>query len=211
MKSNRGGERKFTQYDCFKYSLEDFKEKARVLKPGCFLVEILPAENENNYEYLYQIKQYAKEAGFVYYSKVPWKKGSFISNTGRKAKNTQDVMIFSKGKARNMRYDKKKSMQQGMDCYMSGCNGMLPAMFDVQPVPRKERIHQSEMPQDLCEQILKCVTYEGEVVLDSCVGSGVVGEAALRMKRNCILIEILKENVEKIKKRLGGNLLFQGI
>jgi len=34
----------------------DFKEKARVLKDGCFLVEVLPAENENNYEYLYQIK-----------------------------------------------------------------------------------------------------------------------------------------------------------
>ena len=211
LKSNRGGARKFAQYDCFKYSLDDFKEKARVLKPGCFLVEILPAENENNYEYLYQIKQYAKEAGFVYYSKVPWKKGSFISNTGRKAKNTQDVMIFSKGKARSMRYDKKKSMQQGTDCYMSGCNGMLPAMFDVQPVPRKERIHQSEMPLDLCEQILKFVTYEGEVVLDSFAGSGVVGEAALRMKRNCILIEILKENVEKIRKRLGRNILFQGI
>ena len=211
LKSNRGGTRKFAEYDCFKYSLEDFKEKARVLKQGCFLVEILPAENENNYEYLYQLKQYAKEAGFVYYSKVPWKKGSFISNTGRKAKNTQDVMIFSKGKARSMRYDKKKSMQQETDCYMSGCNGMLPAMFDVQPVPRKERIHQSEMPLDLCEQILKFVTYEGEVVLDSFAGSGVVGEAALRMKRNCILIEILKENVEKIRKRLGRNILFQGI
>lgn len=38
------------------------------------MVEVLPAENENNYEYLYQIKQYAKEAGFVYYSKVSWKK-----------------------------------------------------------------------------------------------------------------------------------------
>ena len=39
---------------------QDFKEKARVLKDGCFLVEVLPAENENNYEYLYQIKKYAK-------------------------------------------------------------------------------------------------------------------------------------------------------
>ena len=105
MKSNKGGTRAFALYDCFRYTLEDFKEKARVLKDGCFLVEVLPAENENNYEYLYQIKQYAKEAGFVYYSKVPWKKGNFVSNTGRKAKNTQDIMIFSKGKARNMRID----------------------------------------------------------------------------------------------------------
>jgi len=209
LKSNKGGTRVFATYDCFKYTPEDFQEKARVLKDGCFLVEILPAENENNYEYLYQIKQYAKEAGFLYYSKVTWKKGNFISNTGRKAKNTQDVMIFSKGKARSMRLDKKKTEATGQLAYMSGCNGMLPTMFDVQPVAKKERIHQSELPLSLCEQILQYVTYEGEVVLDSFAGSGVVGEAALNMKRSCILIEILKENIEKIKSRLGRNVLFQ--
>lgn len=211
LKSNKGGTRAFAEYDCFKYTLEDFKEKARVLRDGCFLVEILPAENENNYEYLYQIKQYAKEAGFIYYSKVPWKKGTFVSNTGRKAKNTQDVMIFSKGKARNMRYDKKKSDIAGTDCYMSGCNGMLPAMFDVQPVSKVKKIHQSELPLSLCEQILKYVTYEGEVVLDSFAGSGVIGEAALNIKRSCILIEILRENIEKIKKRFEEKILFRPI
>lgn len=209
LKSNKGGTRAFANYECFKYTLEDFKEKARVLKDGCFLVEILPAENENNYEYLYQIKQYAKEAGFIYYSKVPWKKGTFVSNTGRKAKNTQDVMIFSKGKARSMRYDKKKSDITGKTCYMSGCNGMLPTMFDVQPVPKNTRIHQSELPVSLCEQILQYITYEGEIILDSFAGSGVVGEAALNTKRSCILIEILRENIEKIKKRFKGNILFQ--
>lgn len=211
VKSNKGGTRSFAVYDCFKYSLEDFKEKARVLKDGCFLIEILPAENENNYDYLYQIKQYAKEVGFAYYSKVSWKKGSFVSNTGRKSKNTQDVMIFSKGKARSMRYDKKKSDLTGRDCYMSGCNGMLPTMFDVQPLSKRDRIHQSELPVSLCEQILQFVTYEGEVVLDSFAGSGVVGEAALRTKRNCILIEILRENIEKIMQRLGNNILFQQV
>lgn len=204
MKSNKGGTRAFAQYDCFKYTLEDFKEKARVLKDGCFLVEILPAENENNYEYLYQIKQYAKQAGFVYYAKVTWKKGTFVSNTGRKAKNSQDVMIFSKGKARNMRIDKKKTDATGELSFMSGCNGMLPTMFDVQPVQKKDKIHQSELPLSLCEQILQFVTYEGEVVLDSFAGSGVVGEAALNTRRNCILIEILTENIEKIKDRLQG-------
>lgn len=112
-KSNKGGTRSFSDYDCFKYTLEDFKEKARVLKEGCFLVEILPSENENNFEYLYEIKKYAKECGLIYYSKVTWKKGNFVSNTGRKAKNSQDVMIFSKGKARSMRIDVKKSMQAG--------------------------------------------------------------------------------------------------
>lgn len=85
MKSNKGGTRAFAVYDCFRYTLQDFKEKARVLKQGCFLIEVLPAENENNFEYLYQIKQMAKEAGFLYYSKVTWKKGTFVSNSKKYA------------------------------------------------------------------------------------------------------------------------------
>ena len=101
--------------------------------------------------------------------------------------------------------------QKGELTYMSGCKGMLPTMFDVQPVSRKDRIHQSELPVSLCEQILEFLTYEGEVVLDSFAGSGAVGEAALNLKRNCILIEILKENIQKIKKRFENNILMQTV
>ena len=31
-KSNKGGDRNFATYDCFRYTLDDFREKARVLK-----------------------------------------------------------------------------------------------------------------------------------------------------------------------------------
>ena len=48
-------------------------EKLRVLKPGHFLVEFLPEENGDNYEYLYRVKDLARKAGFEYYAKVPWK------------------------------------------------------------------------------------------------------------------------------------------
>ena len=78
---------------------------------------------------------------------------------------------------------------------------MLPTMFDIQPVSKKNKIHQSELPVELCEEILEYVTYQGEIVLDSFAGSGAVGVAALNKKRSCILIEILKENIEKIKNR----------
>lgn len=91
---------------------------------------------------------------------------------------------------------------------MSGCNGMLPAMFDIQPVARKNKIHQSELPVELCEEILDYVTYEGEIVLDTFAVSGAVGVAALNKKRSCILIEILKENIEKIRVHFNG-ILYQ--
>ena len=81
---------------------------------------------------------------------------------------------------------------------MSGCNGMLPTMFNVQPVPRKNKIHQSELPVELCEEILEYVTYEGEIVLDSFAGSGAVGVAALNIEKirtrfNSVLYKVVLE------------------
>lgn len=201
-KSNKGGNRAFATYDTFEYIQEDFDEKARILKDGCFLVEFLPAENANNFEYLYRIKKMAEAAGLQYYSKVAWKKGSFVANTGRKAKNTEDVMIFSKGEPRALRPDAKKTKATGEPCFMKGAAGMLPAMFDVQPVPKREVIAQSEKPVELLRQIIEYVTLEGEIILDQFAGSGVVGAAARLTNRLAILIEKDKTKVEAIAKRL---------
>ena len=208
--SNKGGNRSFADYECFSYELEDFKEKARILKPGCFLAEFLPAENANNYRQLYQVKEYAAQCGLEYYSKVSWKKGRFVSNTGRKAKNTQDILIFTKGKARSLRIDRKKTKQTGEPCYMSGAAGILPAMFDIEPVPREKKIHQSELPVELCEQLIEYFTKEGEVVLDQFAGSGAVGIAALKKGRRSILIEKSAETVGKMKGRVEKYRKFSG-
>lgn len=209
-KANKGGTRNFATYDCFKYNALDFIEKARVLKEGSFLVECIPAENETNYEYLYQLKKMAEAAGFQYYAKVPWTKGSFVSNTGRKAKNTEDLMIFSKGEPRKLRIDAKKTKATGTTQYMKGTNGMLPTDFNVQAVPIKERIHKSEKPTLLFEQLLEYVTLPNEVVLDQFAGSGVVGEACKNKNRACILIEKAVENCKKIRDRLGLNVREKG-
>ena len=202
-KANKGGNRSFADYETFKYTPDDFKAKARVLKEGCFLVEMIPAENESNYEYLYQIKKMAEEAGFQYYAKVPWTKGTFVGNTGRKAKNQEDMMIFSLGKARNMRPDAKKDKADpSVKHYMSGAAGMLPTDFNVQPPDKKSRLHQAEKPVGLVEQLLEYLTFEGEMVLDQFAGSGVVGEACIKKRRGCVLIEKSKEFISKIIKRL---------
>lgn len=200
--SNRGGNRNFVNYETFTYTLEDFQEKARVLKNGSFLVEMLPAENEKNYEELFRIKQLAKAAGFQYYAKVPWKKGNFVGNTGRKAKNTEDMMIFSKGPARKLRLDAKKTKATGTPHYMSGSAQMLPVWFDIPRVSSKEAIHKSEKPVGLLEALINHLSLEGEWVLDQFAGSGVAGEAALKQKRNAVLIEACGEFVQKIKDRL---------
>ena len=202
-KANVGGNRNFAQYSCFEYTLDDFIEKARVLKEGSFLVEVIPEESDANFDYLYKLKKMAQQAGFEYYAKVPWRKGSFVANTGRKSKQVEDLMIFSKGKARALKLDAKKIKATGQIHRMSGTNGMLPAEFNVQPPSKKEQICQSEKPSALFEQLLEYITLENEVVLDQFAGSGSVGAACIKTNRKCILIEKAKEKVEKIVERLG--------
>ena len=188
--SLKGGNRNFADYDLFQYTEQDFKEKLRVLKPGHFLVEFLPEENGDNYEYLYRVKDLARKAGFEYYARVPWKKGDFVANTGRKSKNTEDVCFFSKGRARDLRPDAKKDKAEpGIEHFMSGAAGMLPTVFDVAPTSKKDKIHQAEKPVELLRQILRFVTKEDEIALDQFAGSGVLGEAALLEHRDSILIE----------------------
>jgi len=296
-KTLKGGNRDFAAYESFQYTQKDMDEKYRVLKDGCFLVEFLPEENSDNYKYIYQIKEMAEKAGLEYYSTVPWKKGDFVANTGRKAKNTELVVMFTKGKARSLKLDMKKigtvidkpvvinfkdynpdinasydepedynhyengiavdlrlvvsskdkakamdELREAWDnwwtsdyessllydpedqhdiydapigdyllewltasnikyldidsadfksrnFYMSGTDGMLPTVFDVAPVDKKEKIHQAEKPVELLEQIISFVTKPNEKILDQFAGSGVLGEAALNTGRDSILIE----------------------
>lgn len=202
-KANNGGDRHFATYDCFKYTQKDFDEKARVLKKGCFLVEFLPEESSTNFDYIYEIKKMAEKAGFKYYAKVPWKKGTFISNCGRKSKNTEDVMIFTKGDARSLRPDAKKDKADPTTKhYMKGAAGMLPTVFDFQKPGKKEITHQAEKPSELLEAIINYVTLDGELILDQFAGSGSLGAAAQATGRRSILIELAEEFVAKIRERL---------
>ena len=211
--SLKGGNRDFATYDLFKYEESDFKEKCRVLKPGSFLVEFLPLENEQNYEYLYAIKKMAVENGLKYYAKVPWIKGTFVSNTGRTAKNAEDIMIFSKGEPRALKLDAKKNIAEakahginvdGLSSkeikdilinndltvhYMKGTNGMLPTDFNYQPKPVKEKVMEAEKPVELLEEIIDYISLPDELLLDQFAGSHNLILAALNKKRRVITYE----------------------
>lgn len=225
-KSLTGGNRKFATYELYRYEKRDFEEKQRVLKKGAFLVEFLPEENNDNYEYLYEIKKLAKECGFIYFTKVPWKKGDFIANTGRKSKNIEDIMIFSKGKARNLKLYAKKNkeiailsglevkgkssygirdmlIEHGLEVhYMSGTNGMLPTHFDVQPKDSKQKIMEAEKPVELYEQIINFISKPYELLLDQNGGSGNFAKGCFLSHRDCIIIEKDQDIFSKMKTNI---------
>lgn len=213
-KSNTGGSRKFAEYSCFNYEQKDFDEKFRVLKDGCFLVEFFAEENSNNFDYIYECKKMAQKSGFEYYSTVNWKKGNFVSNTGRKAKNTEQMVFFTKGKPRSLKVDKKKlfkllkdnnigfkknmSEEDLLDLVlsnnltvpkMSGTRKMLPVEFDFDKTIKSETIHQAEKPIALIESLLDYITLKDELVLDQFGGSLNTAIACLNKGRNSILFE----------------------
>lgn len=225
-----GGNRKFATFELFRYENKDFKEKQRVLKNGAFLVEFLPEESEINFDYLYEIKKMAQENGFKYFAKVSWKKGNFVSNTGRKSKNTEDVMIFSKGEPRTLKIDAKKNLsvarenninikgknsyeirdilqESGLTVYyMKGTNGMLPTNFDYQPKSTKDKIMEAEKPVELIEEIIEYISKPYETLLDQFAGSGNFVIACSNKNRNSIAIEKDDNMFEKMKVNIEKKL-----
>lgn len=229
-KALTGGNRKFASYELFKYNQKDFEEKQRVLKDGAFLVEFLPEESEINYKYLFEIKDMAIKSGFKYFAKVPWKKGDFVANTGRKSKNVEDVMIFSKGEPRTLKLDAKKNIEiatknnidikgktsyevrdilinKGFDvCYMKVTNGMLPTTFDYQPRGKNDKVMEAEKPVELLESIISYISNPFETLLDQYAGSGNFVVACLNTNRNSIAIEkdevMFNKMVENIQSQV---------
>ena len=160
-KSNKGGNRSFADYNTFNYEQSDFDEKFRVLKDSAFMVEFFAEENSNNFDYIYKCKKMAEKSGFEYYTTVNWQKGDFVSNTGRKAKNTEQMIFFTKGAPRSLKLDAKKNLKtanennldtKGLSSYdvagklrendltvnyMKGTSKMLPTCFNVDKTPKK--------------------------------------------------------------------------
>lgn len=228
--SLKGGNRDFASYNLFKYEEADFKEKCRVLKEGSFLVEFLPVESEVNFEYLYAIKKMAVENGFKYYAKVPWIKGDFVANTGRCSKNTEDIMIFSKGEPRSLKLDAKKNLAEAREHglnpdgkssyevkdmliendltvhYMKGTNGMLPTDFNYQPKPVKEKVMEAEKPVELLEAIIDYISLPDELLLDQFAGSHNLVLAALNKKRRVITYESDPCIYEKAVSHIEANI-----
>ena len=92
--SNKGGNRSFADYDSFKYTQQDFNEKARVLKNGAFIVEFFAEENANNFDYIYHCKKLAQNAGLNYYATVNWQKGELCCKHWTKSQKHRANGLF---------------------------------------------------------------------------------------------------------------------
>lgn len=63
-------------------------------------------------------------------------------------------------------------------------------------------VHPNEKPQELLEDLITDCSYEGNIIIDPFAGSGVLGSACKKQKRDYILIERDKKFYDNICKRM---------
>jgi len=69
-------------------------------------------------------------------------------------------------------------------------------------IPKKERVHATQMPTALVERILKVASRPTDLVLDNFMGSGTTGVVCKKYKLDFIGIEINPQNFELAKTRI---------
>lgn len=72
----------------------------------------------------------------------------------------------------------------------------------IQKFVRERGLHPTQKPVKLYEFLIKSYTQEGDVVLDSCMGSGSVGVACINTNRKFIGIENELKYFETARKRI---------
>ncbi len=199
-KAHKSGNQKgFAEYETFKYTLEDFKQKYRVLKDGCFLVEFLPVMSSTNWEYIEEIMHMAKEAGFQFYTQCIWRNApEGTVNTGKTCKGVQQLLIFSKGKPR-------KLSRPGVNAYQT--RSILNYEIEML-LKNKEKHHQAEKPIALYEYLIEQLTDENEVCLDQFAGSCNMLQAAVNKNRFAVCYELCHDFVLKAKERFKCTTLY---
>ena len=69
-------------------------------------------------------------------------------------------------------------------------------------VSPKQRVHPTQKPLKLTEELVELHSFEGQTILDPFMGSGSTGDACKELNRNFIGIELSKEYFDKATERL---------
>jgi site-specific DNA-methyltransferase (adenine-specific) len=80
--------------------------------------------------------------------------------------------------------------------------GQHPGYIIAPPVKGKKRVHETQKPEKVMNDIVRWWSFSGDLVLDPFMGSGSSGVAAVKHGRNFIGIEINPRYYEIAKKRI---------
>ena len=88
------------------------------------------------------------------------------------------------------------------DCVEIGYTRTIMEYRGIINLDKEERIHPSQKPIKLIQELIKMYSNEFDIILDCFAGSGTTGIACLELNRNYILIEKEKKYVDLINERI---------
>lgn len=180
---------KFSDEEFELFTISWLKECLRVLKNKSHLFIHFPSQKATWLENLI-----TRELGLVPDSRIIWHYRNLVK--GRDARNKflstyQPILHYSIG-GKELNFDLEWGDER----------------FDVWTIASPQsnfeegKEHITQKPLELMERIVRFGSFEGEIVLDPMAGSGTTGVAALKNKRDFILIEREPKYLEVIYRRL---------
>ena len=125
-------------------------------------------------------------AGWIWRGIVVWDKKISRNIPGRYRNDCEFIVWATNG---------KKAVE-----YTPG-NKAMPGVYRISSVLAKTRLHQTEKPTELLEELLR-ICPEGGTVMDMFMGSGSTGKACVNARRNFIGIELDPLYFEVAKRRI---------
>lgn len=198
-----------------------WKECKRVLSPGCKLIinvgdQFLRAvDNSGQYEIMpihSDIINTCRELGLTFLGNIIWQKITTTKTTGgcswmgsiyfpRDGYVTYEheyIMLFKKpGKAPKPTTEMREKSRLPKEFRSKWFRGIW---NDV--APAKQLNHVAMFPLEIPERLIRMFTFAGETVLDPFVGSGTTLQAAQKLNRNSIGIEINPDFLPIIKEKI---------
>ena len=204
------------------------RELTRVLKPGGVIVWVVADATVNGSETLTSMRQaihFKDVCGLRVHDTMIYRKNSYMPLTHNRYEQSWEYMfVFSKGKPSNWNPLKVPSVTAGTKRNRGGSkqaevayaerrrdegtvvNDMKQASniftYDVGKNERTE--HNAPFPLELARDHILSWSNEGDVVLDPFAGSGTTLVAAKELRRRYVGIEINREYVQIINRRLGS-------
>jgi len=131
----------------YRFDTNDFKEKQRILKPGRFIIEIMPQRYIDDYEKLCKIKNGARKGECEYYSILTWSK--MLSDLDE-ILGKEKILLFSKGAPRDFYMSQADITKENEEKYE------LPTVFEY------SKAYQLYSALNVVAQILHFISADNE-------------------------------------------------
>ncbi|MGA1821989.1 MAG: DNA-methyltransferase, partial [Thermoplasmatota archaeon] len=179
------------------------KESRRVLKRTGSIWAI------STYHSIFRIGYLMQDMGFWILNDVTWLKSNPMPNwKGIRFTNSTESLIWAvkDRDCMNYTFNRDRAVEFGIGRIGSNV-WVLPVCSgnEREKGENGDSLHPAQKPYDLMRRIILTTSKMGDLVLDPFAGTGTTGFAAMRLKRDYLMVEINETYVQGIIRRLNRN------